>query len=380
MSQTHDPGWEALAASAIYAPNDFWRLRWVAVELPSELTGIGARIVMLLGGALPTGSVDVLSAYGIVLDAEQRGRATPGRTTFLSPFTGALGPGAAWVARRRGYRHTVICPAGIEDELRAAQRIYGTELIDVSAVGERELLERVAELSTDPDVAVIAPYESMAAYHFHHGVTGGAILGTIEGTIAAVVSSAGEPATFAAADRVKETYPESLTVAVESGEGGALWKAAWSDEQCDSLVPLNLNLDRLDRVARVDPALCAAVRDYCVRELGYRWDVGFAAIANLIAAIQVGRAEEFTADDIVIVVGTDGGDGSSATEGSSKWRSLSGLRELDDEGLADLTPPSVRERLWTMRNAFWSELVPKEELRAHRSAEFWREVGAQPLR
>ena len=238
------------------------------------------------------------------------------------------------------------------------------------------VLERVAELSADPDVAVIAPYESMAAYRFHHRVTGGAILGTIEGPIAAVVSSACEPAIFAAADRVKETYPESLTVAVESGEGGALWKAAQGGEGCDSLVPLNLNLDRLDRVACIDPALCGVVRDYCVRELGYRWDVGPGAIANLIAAIQVGRAEGFDADDIVIVVGTDGGDGSGATTGSSEWRSLSGLRELDDEGLADLTPPSVRERLWTMRNTFWRELVPKEALRAHRSGDFWREAGA----
>ncbi len=375
MIQIHDPGYPTLADSALFAPNDFWRLRWVAAELPVELTGVEARIVMLLGGALPTGSVDVLSAYGIVRAAEEEGTIAPGRTNLLSPCTATLGPGAAWVARRRGYRHTVACPKSLDEEGRAAHRVYGTELIDLSAAGDRELLTRVAELAADPDVALIAPYESMAAYRFHHQVTGGAILDTIDGAIAALVSSASTPATFAAADRVKPVYPEALTIAVESGQGGALWRAAQGEEAEGVLMPLNVDLDGLDRVARVDPALGAVVRDYCVRELGYRWEMGPGSIANLMAAIQVARAEGFDSDAVVVVIGCDGGDGRPVDSSGRTFAGIGGLRELGDEGLADLTPPAVRNRLWAVRDVFWRDLVPKEELARRHARDFWRAAG-----
>ncbi len=363
---------EELVAASTLAPSDFHRLAWQAVTVPQELTGIKARIVAFLGGAMPAGTASAATAYGMLLEAEAQGAVEPGRSTLLSPDVANSGPGVAWVARRCGYRHMVLHAAGKAEEEIARRRSFGSEWVGVAAANDRELMHKVYEQATDPDLFVFAPASSFAAYRYHYRVTGEAILACVPGSIAGVVSSAGAPALFAAADRAKEAYPEILTVVVEE-RPGALYGGAVRDAIAEDLfVPLNLHLKGLDRVAQVDPGLVQAVAAHCWRELGWRWELGIHAVAGLIAAVQLGRAEDFSEDDTIVVIGADGWSGPPPVSNESNWGTVARLREIGDDGMADLTSPSVRERLMAHRERFWRGLVPKEELARQRRREFWR--------
>lgn len=373
MSPEAHPSLEILVGNSTFAPTDFARLAWGALRLPQELTGIEAQLVVLLGGQLPTASVGVASAYGIVRRAALDGAIQPGRSTLLTPLLKSNCPGPAWVARRLGYRHMSLFGSGLGPE---PVPVLGSELVGVSATNERELMERAFDYANDPDVFVLAPESDFDAYCYHHEVTGGVILGTVPGSIAAVVSGADQPATFAAADRVKSAYPEALTVVVE-GSGAGLFSGALRDSIPENaFVPLNLRLAGLDRVACPDAGLVEAVAAYCIRELGYSWEFGRSSIANIMAAIQVGRAEGFGPDDTIVVIGSDGWRGPLPTSEDCSWSALARLRELGDDGLADLTPPKVRNRLLSSRDAFWTGLVAKAELAAQRQGDFWQALVA----
>jgi cysteine synthase len=377
MAPIHRPCPAELVAASTLATSDFHRLAWRAVALPQELTGIEARIVLFLGGAMPAGSVSTATAYGMVLEAEAGGAVEPGRTTLLAPYVGSPGPGCAWVARRCGYRHMILHAAGMEAADVESRRMFGAEWVGVAAANDRELMHKVHEHGDDPDLFVFAPASSFSAYRYHYRMTGEAILATVPGPIAGIVSSASEPALFAAADRAKETYSELLTVVVED-QPGALYGGAVRDEiPADLMVPLNLRLKGLDRVAHLDPGLVQAVAAHCWRELGWRWELGPHSIAALIAAVQVGRAEGFSGDDTIVVVGADGWSGPPPAASESTWGTVARLREIGDDGLADLTPPRVRERLMAHRERFWHGLVTKEELGRQRRRGFWRGLVAE---
>ena len=75
------------------------------IELPSELTGVSARIFMLLGKFFPTGAHKVGATFGPLVEKLVRGAFDPTTQKALWPSTGNYCRGGAYDA------HLLACPS-----------------------------------------------------------------------------------------------------------------------------------------------------------------------------------------------------------------------------------------------------------------------------
>src|SRR5881296_2064661 len=88
----------------------------------------GVRIWAKLEGQNPTGSTKDRIALAMVEAAEASGELTPQRT-ILEPTSGNTGIALAMVARRKGYRLTVVIPDNASEERIGLLRLFGAEIV-----------------------------------------------------------------------------------------------------------------------------------------------------------------------------------------------------------------------------------------------------------
>ena len=98
------------------------------IVLPTELTGVQANIVVLVGRDFPSGSHKVGPAYATLMEGELAGEISPGVHTVIGPSTGNFGIGVAYVSHLKGYPAIVIMPEGMSKERYARIRQYGGQL------------------------------------------------------------------------------------------------------------------------------------------------------------------------------------------------------------------------------------------------------------
>src|SRR6185369_16165860 len=196
------------------------------IVLPPELTGVEANIVVLYGKEFPSGSHKVGAAYSVLLEKELFGEVDPSKNTLVWPSTGNYGIGGAWVGGRMGCKSVVVLPAGMSRERFERIESYGASVIKTigSESNVKEIYDETHRLRQDPNVRILNQFEQMGNYRFHYHVTGNTIAelagelqtkGIGNGKADAFVWAMGSGGTNAAADRLKQVFPDCKHVGLE---------------------------------------------------------------------------------------------------------------------------------------------------------------------
>ncbi len=303
------------------------------LELPSSLTGVPARIVLLVGKWFPTGAHKVGAAFGCLVPRLVTGQFDPTTQKAVWPSTGNFCRGGAYDSALLGCHSIAILPEGMSRErFEWLERIAG-EVIKTpgSESNVKEIFDKCWELRrSGEDLMIFNQFEEFGNYLWHYEVTGHAMLEVLERLMGpkdhyrGMVSSTGSAGTIASGDFMKQRFPESKIVACEALQCPTLLENGFGAHRIEGIgdkhVPWIHNVKNTDFVAAIDDNAVVnlarlfnepAGRTYLVKigvpqEIVSQLDLlGFSGISNLLGAIKFAKYYELGENDIVLTVLTD---------------------------------------------------------------------------
>jgi cysteine synthase B len=294
------------------------------VGIPGLSPKPGVRLWAKLEGHNPTGSTKDRIALAMVEAAEASGELTPDRT-ILEPTSGNTGISLAMVARRKGYRLTVVLPDNASPERLGLLRLYGAEIVFSDGdKGTNGSIEVARALAADPAYFMPFQYGNAANPRAHEEGTGREIIRDVPG-VTHFVAGLGTGGTLTGVGRALHARDAAIRVIAAEPELGDLVYGLRSLD--DGFVPPIYDPTQVDRKFLVTSE--DAVR--ATRELTVREGI-FAGISSG-AVVHVARriATELDEGDIVCLL-ADGG-----------WKYLSTEAWADDLATAE---KRVAESLW----------------------------------
>jgi cysteine synthase len=118
------------------------------VGMPNLSERLGVRLWAKLEGQNPTGSTKDRIAKRMIEEAEASGELTPDRT-ILEPTSGNTGISLGLVARRKGYKLTVVLPDNASEERVRLLELFGAQIVfspgDKGTNGSIEIARRLAQ-------------------------------------------------------------------------------------------------------------------------------------------------------------------------------------------------------------------------------------------
>ena len=437
------PAWirEALASVDPDAPDalNLFRVHWFNgpdrrervdvpehLVLPRELTGVDARIVVLLGDRFPMiAAHKVLAAYGCLVPRLVTGQFDPSRDRAIWPSTGNYCRGGIAISRLLGCRGVAVLPEGMSRERFAWLEKWVDRPEDIVRThgGEsnvKEIYDKCAELTAEGSQNVVFnQFAEFANHAVHYAATGHAaerVFESLRGPepdlrLRAFVSATGSAGAIAAGDYLKERYA-SLVVACEALECPTMLRNGFGEHNIqgigDKHVPLIHNVLNTDVVLAVSDRAtdrlgvlfgAEAGLDYLADRRGVPavtleglQSLGLSSICNILGAIKTAKDLGLGSDDVVVTLATDG----AAMYASERERALArsfpdgfdalSAAEVFAEHVLGATTDNLREltreereRIFNLGYFTWVEQqgISLEDFEARRRPSFWTAVRAQ---
>ncbi len=394
------------------------------IELPSELTGVDARIVLAFGNRFPMiRAHKVLAAYSCLAARLVTGRFDPTENRAIWPSTGNYARGGIAISKIMGCRGVAILPEGMSRERfewlerwtinpdEDVIKTFGTES------NVKEIYDACNALESDPTNVILNQFSEFSNHMGHYAVTGPSlervfnhVTASQPGRLAAYVSASGSAGTLGAGDYLKDQHGSKI-VAVEALECPTMLYNGFGDHNIqgigDKHIPLIHNVTNTDlAVAISDDATNkidilfntpAGKRHLVERGLAPELvdmlvDFGYSSICNTLAAINAAKVWGLGSDDVVMSVATDGSDlYNSDRERIMSTHFAGGFDEAEaaavfEEHLADVDTTHAMEmgeieknRVFNLGYFTWVEQqgVEFEDFESRRSQDFWN--GLRPL-
>jgi cysteine synthase len=295
------------------------------VGLPAMSPKPTVRLWAKLEGSNPTGSTKDRIALAMVEAAEESGELTPDRT-ILEPTSGNTGISLGMVAKRKGYRLTVVLPDNASQERLGLLRLFGAEIVfsdgDRGTNGAIEVARALADKGGDYYMPF--QYGNAANPKAHEEGTGTEILRDLP-EVTHFVAGLGTGGTLTGVGRALHAHDPSIRVIAAEPELGDLVYGLRSLDE--GFVPPIYDPSEVNRkfLVRSTEAL-AATRELTARE-GIFAGISSGAVVHVAQRI----AGELEHGDVVCLL-ADGG-----------WKYLSTEAWADDLEAAE---KQVGESLW----------------------------------
>lgn len=303
------------------------------LELPPSLTGVPARIVVLVGKWFPTGAHKVGAAFGCLVPRLVTGQFDPTSQKAVWPSTGNFCRGGAYDSALLATTSIAILPEGMSHECfdwlsKIAGEVIATPGTESNV---KEIFDKCWELrKSGEDLMIFNQFDEFGNYLWHYEVTGHAMEEVLKAVMRpgdeyrGIASATGSAGTIASGDYMKQKFPGSKIVASEALQCPTLLENGFGAHRIEGIgdkhVPWIHNSKNTDMVVAIDDNAVVnlarlfnepvgriylasqGVPEHIVAQLDL---MGFSGISNVLSAIKFAKYCELGEHDIVLTVLTD---------------------------------------------------------------------------
>jgi len=308
------------------------------IELPREITGVEARIVLLVGGNFPMIEAHkVLAAYGCLAPRVITGQFDPLHHRAVWPSTGNYCRGGVAISRIMACRGVAVLPEGMSRERFDWLDRWVADPADVIATpgtesNVKEIYDKCHELDVDEQNIIFNQFSEFGNHLVHRLCTGKASAAVFETLrreqpdleLRGFVSATGSAGTLGTGDYLKDEYG-SWVIAVEALECPTMLYNGFGEHNIqgigDKHIPFIHNVMNTDFVVGISDRATDALdvlfnhpegQRYLVERKGVSRELvdrlprlGFSSICNLLACIKTAKHQELGPNDVLMSVATD---------------------------------------------------------------------------
>lgn len=302
--------------------------------LPKSLTGVDAKIVILIGKYFPTGAHKVGATFGPLVEKLITGRFDPTTQKALWPSTGNYCRGGAYDGYLLGCPSIAVLPEEMSQERFDWLHKVGAEVISTPG-GEsnvKEIYDKVKELKAErgDEIVVLNQFEEIGNSLWHYAVTGPAMQEVFKSKfddkhkLRALFLTQGSAGTLGSGDYLKTLYPTIKVGAGEALQCPTLLHNGYGAHRIEGIgdkhVPWIHNMKNTDMVAAIDDVRVMNLLRLFNEDEGHqllsengisteiinKLDLfGISSIANIVGAIKMAKYYEMNENDVVVTVATD---------------------------------------------------------------------------
>jgi cysteine synthase len=303
------------------------------LELPKSLTGVDARIIVLIGKWFPTGAHKVGASFGCLVPRLVTGQFDPVTQKAVWPSTGNFCRGGAYDSNLLACQSIAILPEGMSKERFDWLKTVAGEIIATpgSESNVKEIFDKCWELrESGEDLMIFNQFEEFGNYLWHYEVTGHAMEEVLKKELGSndnyrgVILTTGSAGTIACGDYMKQVFPGSLIGASEALQCPTLLENGFGSHRIEGIgdkhVPWIHNVKNTDLVTAIDDNAVVNVSRLFNEKTGHEYLtnkgvpegivanldlLGFSGIANMLSAIKMAKYYEMGENDVVLTVLTD---------------------------------------------------------------------------
>ncbi|MBQ0097679.1 MAG: pyridoxal-5-phosphate-dependent protein subunit beta [Oscillospiraceae bacterium] len=303
------------------------------IELPSELTGVKARIFAMAGKWFPTGCHKVGASFGCLAPRLVTGQFDATKHKAVWPSTGNYCRGGAFNSKLLACDSIAILPAEMSKERfdwlsKIAGEVIATPGCESNV---KEIFDKTWELKQRDDVMIFNQFEEMGNPLWHYNVTGHALSDVFEAIkndgdrFSGACFTSGSAGTMSAGDYLKEQYPNLKLGVGEALQCPTILNNGFGGHRIEGIgdkhIPFIHNVKNTDMAIAIDDEdsqrllrlfNCEEGKKYLTEELGLNKDfvemlswLGISGIANILCCIKMAKYYEFTEHDVLGTVLTD---------------------------------------------------------------------------
>ncbi|MEW6196364.1 MAG: pyridoxal-phosphate dependent enzyme [Bacteroidota bacterium] len=303
------------------------------LEIPSELTGIKARVIGLVGRYFPTGAHKVGATYGCLAPYLVTGRFNPEYHKAVWPSTGNYCRGGAFNSVLLSVHAVAILPEEMSRERFEWLKEMGAEIYATHGCESnvKEIYDKCHELEAQSnEYLVFNQFDQFGNSIWHYEVTGYTIeklfnhLKSEKSRLSGYISATGSAGTIGAGDYLRTKFPNVKVVASEALQCPTLFMNGFGGHRIEGIgdkhVPWIHNVKNTDCVAAIDDEDTLRLLRLFNEPSGKQWlqkqgidenkienlnELGISSICNLLSAVKLAKYYEMNENDIIFTIFTD---------------------------------------------------------------------------